>query len=432
MKKIWKGLAVACAFVLIAPLASACDLFGGSQGSVKELSGETLQSEYISWNGRNYYNETNELNYFFYGNSGFTVDFYGTELEATFYANNYDDGAPDDDNDEDDNVPNRPVFVVSVDNVLIADNKIKLDKDAGKVVLDEAIIKLSKNTLDPGTTNLHLHTVKLVSGLEEGAHTLTLYKMGEAKDNTTALKSIKTDNKFYKQTENDKLKIEIIGSSGITGYGALSYSTSKDAERNTENSFGALSLAGLTALMLNADTSFMSVSGGVLCENIGGLSLQTIYDYTGRTNGQDGNGGIFKVNGQNVMYNHEQKMDIIIINMGGNDNSKDYDLDTLQPQAVNAFTAKLLQTHPNATIVWTGRGNYGSRISSAVNAINNPKVVYVGPIENKGGINTAQDPHYGANDHASIRTQLTNANMILDKLATLGFHKQRTITIQEI
>ena len=47
--------------------------------------------------------------------------------------------------------------------------------------------------------------------------------------------------------------------------------------------------------MLNADTSFMSVSGGVLCENIGGLSLQTIYDYTGRTNGQDGNGGIFKV-----------------------------------------------------------------------------------------------------------------------------------------
>ena len=175
----------------------------------------------------------------------------------------------------------------------------------------------------------------------------------------------------------------------------------------------------------------MSVSGGVLCENIGGLSLQTIYDYTGRIEGSDGNGAIFKVNDQNVMYNHEEKMDIVIINMGGND-SQSANLDTLQPQAVNAFTAKLLQKHPDATIVWTGRGNYGSRISSAVNALNNPKVVYVGPIEGAGGSNTAQDPHYGANDHASIRTQLTNANMILDKLATLGFQKQRTITIQEV
>ncbi|MBP3389849.1 MAG: hypothetical protein J6K71_01560 [Clostridia bacterium] len=417
MKKFWKGLAVSCAFVLIAPLAGACDLFGGSQGSVKELSGETLQSEYISWNGRNYYNETNELNYFFYGNSGFTVDFYGTELEATFYATNFASSA------------HRPSFVVTVDNELVADNKIKLDKDNEKVVLDETVIKLTESTVDTGTTNLH--TVKLASGLEEGAHTLTLYKMGEAKDNTTALKSIKTDNKFYKQTENDKLKIEIIGSSGITGYGDLSYSTADNKGRNTSNSFGAFSLAGLTALMLNADTSFMSVSGGVLCENIGGLSLQTIYDYTGRIEGNDNNGGIFKVNGQNVMYNHEEKMDIVIINMGGND-SQSANLDTLQPQAVNAFTAKLLQTHPNATIVWTGRGNYGSRISSAVNALNNPKVVYVGPIEGAGGSNTAQDPHYGANDHASIRTQLTNANMILDKLATLGIQKQRTITIQEI
>ena len=416
MKKFWKGLAVTCAFVLIAPLAGACDLFG-SQGSVKELSGETLQSEYISWNGRNYYNETNELNYFFYGNSGFTVDFYGTELEATFYATNFASSA------------HRPSFVVTVDNELVADNKIKLDKDNEKVVLDETVIKLTESTVDTGTTNLH--TVKLASGLEEGAHTLTLYKMGEAKDNTTALKSIKTDNKFYKQTENDKLKIEIIGSSGITGYGDLSYSTADNKGRNTSNSFGAFSLAGLTAIMLNADTSFMSVSGGVLCENIGGLSLQTIYDYTGRIEGSDGNGAIFKVNGQNVMYNHEEQMDIVIINMGGND-SQSANLDTLQPQAVNAFTAKLLQKHPDATIVWTGRGNYGSRISSAVNALNNPKVVYVGPIEGSGGSNTAQDPHYGANDHASIRTQLTNANMILDKLATLGIQKQRTITIQEI
>ena len=417
MKKIWKGLAVTCAFMIVAPLASACDLFGGSQSTVKQLSGETLQSDYITWNGRNYYNETNELNYFFYGNSGFTVDFYGTELEATFYATNYASNA------------HRPAFVVTVDNELVADNKIKLDKDNEKVVLDETVVKLTESTLDTGTSNLH--TVKLASGLEEGAHTLTLYKMGEAKDNTTALKSIKTDSKFYKQTDNDKLKIEIIGSSGITGYGDLSYSTADNKGRSTSNSFGAFSLAGLTALMLNADTSFMSVSGGVLCENIGGLSLQTIYDYTGRTEGNDGNGAIFKVNSQNVMYNHEEDMDIIIINMGGND-SQSANLDTLQPQAVNAFTAKLLQKHPNATIVWTGRGNYGSRISGAVNALNNPKVVYVGPIEGSGGSNTATDPHYGANDHASIRTQLTNANMILDKLATLGFQKQRTITIQEV
>lgn len=416
MKKIWKGLAVTCAFMMVAPLASACDLFG-NKGSVNELSGDKLQSEYIDWNGRNYYNETNNLNYFFYGNSGFTVDFYGTELEATFYATNFTSSA------------HRPSFVVTVDNELVADNKIKLDKDAEKVVLDEEIIKLTADTLDTGTSNLH--TVKLVSGLEEGPHTLTLYKMGEAKDNTTALKSIKTDNKFYKQAENDKLKIEIIGSSGITGYGDLSYSISEYAGRNTSNSFGAFSLAGLTSLMLNAETSFMSVSGGVLCENIGGLSLQTIYDYTGRTEGSDGNGAIFKVDGQNVMYNHEEKMDIIIINMGGND-SQSANLDTLQPQAVNAFTAKLLEKHPDAIIVWTGRGNYGGRISGAVNAINNPNVVYVGPIEQAGGTDENNDPHYGANDHASIRTQLTNANMILDKLATLGVQKQRTITIQEV
>ena len=416
MKKIWKGLAVTCAFVLVAPLATACDLFG-NKGNVKELSGQNLQSEYIDWNGRNYYNETNQLNYFFYGNSGFTVDFYGTELEATFYATNYASSA------------HRPAFVVTVDDDLVSDNKIKLDKDAEKVVLDETVIKLTESTLDTGTSNLH--TIKLASGLEEGAHTLTLYKMGEAKDNTTALKSLKTDNKFYKQTENDKLKIEIIGSSGITGYGDLSYATVDNRGRNTANSFGAFSLAGLAALMLNADTSFMSVSGGVLCENIGGLSLQTIYDYTGRTEGSDGNGAIFKVDGQNVMYDHDEEMDIVIINMGGND-SQSANLDTLQPQAVTTFTAKLLQTHPNATIVWTGRGNYGSRISGAVNALNNPKVVYVGPIEGAGGSNSATDPHYGANDHASIRTQLTNANMILDKLATLGFQKQRTITIQEI
>lgn len=402
MKKYIKIFAVMLAFVMVIPLTACLNL----GGKVSEIKGEKMQSEYITWNGRNYYHETTGLNYFFYASSGFTVDFIGTELEATFFGTQYASSSK------------RPVFAVTVDEMLVGDNKIKLNKSQKKVVLDESVVKLTESTLN-SSIGANYHTVKLVEGLENTSHTVTVYKLGEATDNTTALKSLKTDGKFLKQSSDDRLVVEIMGSSGITGHGALSYSSNANETRTSSNSFGMFSLAGLASLMINANTTFMSISGWTLVDN--GNNIPGIYDYMGRTEN-----GVFKIDGEIVPYSHS-KVDIVIINVGGNDNASD--LETRQPQKTKEFSQKILTEHPNAKIIWTGRGNYGSRISSGVVELNNANVVYVGPIEQYGGENK---DHYGANNHASIVTQLKNANMIITKLASMGIQKQRTITIQEV
>lgn len=53
---------------------------------VNVLENEDLTSEYIHWIGRTDYDEQQARVNFYYTATGFEVNFYGTELSVTFYA----------------------------------------------------------------------------------------------------------------------------------------------------------------------------------------------------------------------------------------------------------------------------------------------------------------------------------------------------------
>ena len=70
-------------------------------------------------------------------------------------------------------------------------------------------------------------TVTLVSGLNQGHHTITCLKMDEPRDAYTAVTSFETDGGFYERNtaqDNQKTKFMFVCASGGSGFGALSYS----------------------------------------------------------------------------------------------------------------------------------------------------------------------------------------------------------------
>jgi hypothetical protein len=292
--------------------------------AVSILSEDLLNDDTkIRYIGRTYYNERDLTRYFFFTASGFEVTFYGTELKA-FLKASYSS-----------NLSRQAYIVVLVDG---EENPTK------------------------GTTfvlNQFIEEYTLVSGLDEGFHTVKVLKRSEASDSNTSLMRLSTDGFFSTPPQAKNFNIQYIAASSSTGYGNLG---SPSVSKSTANSNGLLAFAYLTSYLLDAETSIFSASGWGVSRgyNTNGdinetQNIPTAYQY-------------YAINDTNNVFTDAGKWDhnefvpdVVVVNLGTNDfNASNYhSLNTQQKAELvsrfvtdyAAFLVLLHNQHPNAIII---------------------------------------------------------------------------------
>jgi len=194
-------------------------------------------------------------------------------------------------------------------------------------------------------------TLTLASGLEKGKHLIEVYRQNEPLKGAMILKSINMKGVPLIEKPADKdLYIEFVGDSITAGYGNLAV---KGVENpgHAKNSDATSTYAFLTAQALNADIS-------VLCRSGMGFSLKSIpfADYYTQT-------CLVARPGKKYVSNREP--DIVVINLGTNDNVK------TDISEITEYTQKAIKTvrdfYPNCTIVWA-YGLMGTHIEKEIKA----------------------------------------------------------------
>ena len=369
-----KKIAFILAFVMSAALVG-CD--GGDK--IKRLEGDLLQSAYVRYLGRSEMKDG--LMYCYNTGTGFSVSFYGTRLNAEFVCTNTDSETE------------RPYYQVFTDG--------EVSPEEGKVV---EIDKADKN-------------VKLVSELNEGFHTVTVIKRSESSDGTTAVKSISTDGYFdaAAQPDGDRLSVQIVGGSGISGPGAIGKA---GEERTTKNSSCLHSFGYLTAMAFGADFEFVSNSGWGLKwgynDPSGSDNIRKAYDYIGI--GED-NKTVTA-----AKWDHNRfKPDVIVVNVGGNDYTSHINKlsgaeKTAAEEEFTAAVKEFLQhmhgLHPNAVVFWTSTDQSSGNGAASLKAINSldPEHAWCVPVLIKG----SRNGELGADGHASYKTHVEDAQTVVN------------------
>ncbi len=365
---------IACLLVFAFCALFALSGCGGEK--TKMLSGDSLKSEYVKPLGRTELKDG--LLYVYNTGTGFEVSFYGTRLNAEFVCTNT----------ESENT--RPYYQVFTDG--------EVSPEEGKTV---EIDKAEKN-------------VKLVSGLEEGMHTVKVIKRTESSDGTTAIKSISTDGYFTKQQGESKMFVQIVGGSGISGHGAIGQ---VGEERTTKNSSCIHSFGYLTAMAFGADFEFVSNSGWGLKwgynDATGKDNIRKAYDNIGIS---EKNKTIEKAWDQTVFA-----PDVVVVNVGGNDYTshinklsgaektaaeKDF------TAAVKEFLEHIHTLYPEAVVMWTSTDQKSGNGAASLKAIDeiDPARGWAIPVLIEG----SRNGELGADDHASYKTHIKDAQTVVN------------------
>ncbi len=345
---------------------------GSSEVRQKErLDKEDLQKEeMIRFIGRTQYE--NERRYMYYTATGFDLHFEGSALRCGFYAENTE------------NSSRQPYF---------------------SVMLDDEIA--------PEGTTFHLteknQTVTLAENLTYGIHRIRVLKRSEPYDGITALTFAETDGTFLEKEESRKMKIQIVGGSGISGHGALG---SKGQGRTTENSSSLHAFGYLTARMFDADFQFISNSGFGLKWGFQPSNARQAYDDVGI----DGAGRLI-----GKSWDHERWIpDLVIVNIGGNDftahvnNASDPVAAKKEfKEAVEEFLTHIHALYPQVKIIWTHTGSQNGTLAEAVISDymyrRQVKTVVIPKVGSDG------DPE-GANGHNSVVTHIRTAEILAKEI----------------
>jgi hypothetical protein len=360
------------------------------------LEAETM-NDYtkIRWLGRTWYDDSTQRRYFWNTASGFTVAFEGTELKATFYATNY----------------------------------TVTGKKAHLVILLDGEEDPTKGTL------LVLDQMQaeyiLVSGLEDGYHTVKVLKRSEAQDSDTALVSVSTDGTFATPPAANDFRIQYIGASTSVGYGDLGPSS---AAKTTDNSNGLLCYTYLASYLLDAETSIFASSGWGITRgwNTSGLvsATQTIpaaYEYFA-TNASN---YVFTAAGE---WDHtDYQPDVIVVALGGNDfSSSNYsslnatDQASFRASVTSAYIQFLLTLHayhPDAYIIVV----YG--LMSEATYVKNVAIDAAAQADAECGMVTSllvagagSSGSLGSNYHPDVATYIVAARQLAECIESLTGH----------
>lgn len=259
---------------------------------LSNLTSLNRNNPFIKYHGRN----VHENGYVIMNNtaSGFEVTFFGTKLVASldaWYGSWY----------------GQTQVSVLVDG----------EKDTTKKV-----VILNKATTQSDYT--------LVSGLDEGVHTVKVLKRTEALSSSMTLFSLKTDGYFKPVDKTEKLKIEAYGDSITAGYGNLRPTSNPDYTDSVSQS-GLQTYATYTAWELDADINVQARSGIGMYTSGNVQSGTHVKDYYNKVNYD----GEYDWNFNNYIP------DIVIINLGTNDfwDGNNFNLQTFKTEYVNTVTS---------------------------------------------------------------------------------------------
>ncbi len=360
------------------------------------LAGEDMNDQtFLRWFGRTYYNENEAAKYFYFTASGFELAFFGTELKVTFKAANYA------------NTSKQPYLVILIDG----------EEDPTKgttIILDQAEAEYT-----------------LVTGLEDGYHTVKVLKRNEAIDSEVAVKGISTDGYFTDPPQAKSFRIQYIAASSSTGFGNLG--TVSEA-KTSANSHGLLAYAYLSSYLLDAEPSIFAASGWGVSRgyNTGGNTSATQnIPYGFEYFAIDSSNYVFQAPGKWDITNFIP--DVIVVNLGTNDfnasgyrNMDETEQAALEQEFITNYTAFLLllnNMYPNAKIIVAyGLMNeqllledFTLQIIDDANEEIGSTVIY--PFEMEGA-GTNGNP-YGCSYHPNVKTSMNVAEALAELISSI-------------
>lgn len=208
--------------------------------------------------------------------------------------------------------------------------------------------------------------------LPEGENTVKVLKLSESANGIIGIKQISVlDTRDIRPTPESTLKIEFIGDSITCGYGVDDENRDHHFSTSTEDATKAY--AYKTAQLLGADYSLVCYSGhGIISAYTGDGTINEsglvpkIYTQVGKTWDRS-----FKVNVNDLKWDFDQfKADIVVINLGTNDNSYvkgDAEKAKVYAETYTEFIKLIRKNNPDAHIV-CALGIMGADLYSSVEA----------------------------------------------------------------
>lgn len=314
----------------------------------------------------------------FWTNSGMSFRFNGTGVTASLAASTANEAA-------------RGYLNVYVDGALEPSKTICLDKTDGTYVLAE--------------------------NLTAGEHTIDICKRNEAWYGDSATITVNdvevTNGHFLTRGETMQHKIEFIGDSITSGYGNMI--TDGTGDYTTATSDGTKTYAVLAAKQLGAEVTILSRSGIAFCR--GTDAHDSIYDYYTKTASLPG-----KAYCDEEWNFAEHPSDVIVINLGTNDNGATIKGEKITDDYMTAEAIAFLQLvrkkNPEAVIIWAYgmlEQSRGSAIQKAVekrNEAGDEKVFYLSLRE---ADKTTEG--IGTHLHPTIRTNIDRSMVMAEFIA---------------
>lgn len=285
----------------------------------------------------------------------------------------------------------------------------------GERLLDKMILEQSQT-----------FTVFDKADLVEG--TIRILKVSECSSSLAAIEAIQTDEGgTISATAPRQLKIEFIGDSITCGYGVDDLNSGHHFATATED--GTKTYAYKTAAALNADFSFVSVSGSGIISSYTGNGTRntaslvpTFYDKLGFTWGNK----IFGKSPASIEWEFASfQPDIVVINLGTNDSSYTQGLAgrvTEFTDAYKTFIYDVRAKNPAAQIICS-LGIMGQDLCTAVE---NAVKTYIGETDDEK-VSTLRYAQHSMSDgiaadwHPSEKTHAKAATKLVDKIHSLGY-----------
>ena len=180
-------------------------------------------------------------------------------------------------------------------------------------VIVDGVRSSERVTVGPGTS-----TVKLAEGLTDGVHQFSFLKQTENTNGMCVLNSISFNGTFCEKPSDLPLYLEFYGDSITCGYGNLVKRGEAPSDPGSARwQDGTQTYAFRTAEALNADWSMISVSGIPFSK---GYTQFTMGEIMEKTNFRR----------SNELYSFQRKPDLVVINLGTNDQQCGADLDDVK------------------------------------------------------------------------------------------------------
>lgn len=247
-------------------------------------------------------------------------------------------------------------------------------------------------------------TYTVAKNLTAGQYNIKLVKQTHVAHSLSKLVSVTMCGNFTEAPEDKQYMIEFIGDSITCGYGTVNYPDSSATYFGTAYYCDATAAyAYKTADKLGTDYSMISVSGWTLLS--GDQSVPAIY---GKTSWKRGD----------TLYTPERKADIVVINLGTNDKSKDNYKTDFVSQAIEFIEQVRAMHGEDVTVIWA----YGAMMKDS------ELTVFEGLLEQivaETGIHTVkiQYDQSAGNSHPSAEGHTASAEILAKYIQENGLLK---------